>query len=151
MGNPEELLETARRLWYSDKDALGAQQILDGIVRDHPDSPEAEEAAELRNLIAALQPLGESGSDRPKGWRHTVRENAFSIVFFLIMMFVALLWRLDPLWVRTAMWVVLGLVFGLLAFLFKPEKRNPSEERPDSIRGKTRQWLQSLQFRRKRR
>ena len=58
MGNPEELLETARRLWYSDKDAQGAQQILESIMGDYPDSPEAEEARELQNLIAALQPLG---------------------------------------------------------------------------------------------
>jgi hypothetical protein len=29
LGNPEELLETARRLWHSEKDAVGAEQILD--------------------------------------------------------------------------------------------------------------------------
>jgi len=123
MGNPEELLDTARRLWYSDKDAQGAQQILDSIMEDHPDSPEAEEAAELRDLIAALQPLGKFGSDGPKGWRHTVRENALAIVTFLIVMFVALRWRIGAMWVATAIWFLLSLVFGLLAFLLKPDKR----------------------------
>jgi len=123
MGNPEDLLDAARRLWYSDKDAQGAQQILDGIIGDHPDSPEAEEAAELLDLIAALQPLGESGSEGPKGWRHTVRENALAIVTFLIVMFVALRWRIKAMWVATAMWFLLSLVFGLLAFLSKPDKR----------------------------
>jgi uncharacterized membrane protein len=51
MGNPGELLETARRLWYSEKDAVGAEQILDEIMTDYPGSPEAKRAKAFRFML----------------------------------------------------------------------------------------------------
>ena len=50
MNNPEELLRKARYLWYSEKNAFRAQQILNGIMKDYTDTPEAESAKVLRDL-----------------------------------------------------------------------------------------------------
>lgn len=127
MANPEELLEEARRLWYSDKDALGAQQILDDMMIDHPDSPEAEEARELRDLIAALQPLDESSSDRQKGWRYAVRANAFLIALIFIVLFVSWQSRAHPRLILIIVMAVIGLIAGFLALLFKARRRKPNK------------------------
>ena len=96
MNNPEELLRKARHLWDSDQNAFRAQQILNGIMKDYPDSPEAQSAKELRDLIARSPAPGESFSESEEGregWRHTVQENAFAIILGLIAIFIAWRWK----------------------------------------------------------
>lgn len=74
--NPEELLEMARRLWYSEKDAVGAEQILDEIMRNYPDSPEAEKAKAFRFMLARSPARAtsdfRSASDTREGCRQAI-------------------------------------------------------------------------------
>jgi len=71
MDNAEEWLRTARRLWYSERNASRAQMMLNDILKEYPDSPEAESAKELRDLIAKSpaprEPFSEPRSDQEQG------------------------------------------------------------------------------------
>ena len=123
MNNLEELLRKARYLWYSEKNAYRAQQILNGIMKDYPDSPEAERAKGLRDRIATSPAPGVPNSKAEGGrerWRHTVQESAFKIIVFLIVMFIA--WRLEkPLGIYPMMMAafLVILVFVPDSFLAK--------------------------------
>mgnify|MGYP001568854824 CR=1 FL=1 len=95
MNNPEELLRKARYLWYSEKNAFRAQQILNEIIKDYPDSQEAVRAKGLRDLIATSPAPGVPNSEAEESreaWRHTVQKNALRIIVFLPVMFIS--WRL---------------------------------------------------------
>lgn len=115
MGNPEELLEAARQLWYSDKDALRAQQILNGIVEDYPDSPEAEKARSFLGVIYRSPAFHESNAVERRGCRETVFRTLAGILgtTFLI---VFALWGIDtePVWRA----VTQGLLIVVLALVF---------------------------------
>ena len=115
MGNPEELLETARRFWYSDKDALRAQQILNGIIEDYPDSPEAEKARSFLGVIHRSPAFHESNAVEGRGCREAVFRSLAGILGTTLLVALAL-WGLDtePAWRA----VTQGLLFVALALVF---------------------------------
>lgn len=59
MDSPAKLLKEAHRLLFSEGDALRAQQILDRILNEYPESPQAKRARELQEMTAGMQAPGE--------------------------------------------------------------------------------------------
>ena len=122
MNNPEELLRKARYLWYSEKNAFRAQQILNGIMKDYPDTPEAESAKVLRDLIARSPAPGRSYSKTEPEEVLGCRQTLFrTLAAFLGVGFVAVLalWGSDaePAW-RAVLQEISILVFALILLDF---------------------------------
>ena len=115
MGNPQELLETAHRLWYSEKDALRAQQILNGIIEDYPDSPEAEKAKSFLSVIYRSPAFHESDAVEGRGCREAVFRTLAGILGISTLVVLALGGvDTEPAWRA----VTQGLLFVVLALVF---------------------------------
>jgi len=119
MKSPEELLKAARHLWYSDANAFRAQQILNGIMKDCPGTPEAESAKALRDLIARSQVPGESCSEsnavEERGCRDAVFRTLAGLLGTAFLVIIAL-GGIDPepAWRAIAQ----GLVILVVALVF---------------------------------
>jgi hypothetical protein len=80
MDSPAKLLKEAHRSLFSEGDAIRAQQLLDRILNEYPESPQAKRARELQEMLGSAptpsEPYSRSKPDNGDG---------FVIAFFRVL------------------------------------------------------------------